>query len=434
MSFDKKTIRNIDVAGKTVLLRTDYNVVVNSQGKIEDAYRIRMTLPTIEHLLGLGAKVVVLSHMGRPNGKKDLNLSLLPTATCLSDLLHLPVKFIPEITGAAVKQQIGNMPSCSVAMLENLRFWPGEENNDQDFIKHLASLGDVFVQDAFAAAYREHASIVGLPQCLPAVAGFLLEREITNLSDKFKQSAEPVALIVGGIKVADKLPVIEHFLDKSSFIAVGGVVANTFLAAEGHKMGKCTIEADHIAQAKSILRRANELTKKQPFTFMLPKDVVVAKNGQHVAPLRVIDLGMHTWADISSYPKIPKSASFELSSTDTILDIGPMTAAAISGALKMTKTAVWCGPLGAAEIKGFNQAEPPFSHGSRIVAEAMVGERSGQQNKPYSIAGGGNTINMLNSFGLGERFDFLSTGGGACLQVLAGQKLVGVEALANKEA
>lgn len=432
MSFDKKTVKDIDLSGKTVLLRTDYNVELKDN-KVIDDYRLRMTLPTIEYLVSQGSKVVVLSHIGRPAGKKDLNLSMMPVATKLSDLLHLPVKFIPDITNRSAKTQVANTPSGVVIVLENLRFWPGEEANDEQFAKKLAEFGDIFVQDGFAVAYRDHASVTGITKFIPSVAGLLLQKEMNNLTNKLEEPSHPVNLIIGGQKVADKLPVIEHFLPKADFIAVGGVVANTFLAASGVGIGKSTIDTDCIDKAKDILQKAHQKSLKEQFTFYLPKDVVTASSEKIVGPLKVVDISQHTWADIISYPKLPKSDTYEVGKSQKILDIGPMSAATIAGALKLSKTAVWCGPLGAVEAAGFNQAQAPFSHSSQIVAEALVGEHAGQQNKAYSIAGGGNTVTMLNKLGLSERFDFLSTGGGACLMVLSGQKLIGVEALSDKD-
>ena len=435
MGFYKKTIRDIDIHDKTVIIRVDFNVPFDEYGVISDDYRIRQALPTIEHARGMGAKVVLISHLGRPSGSGDVANSLAPCAARLSDLLHLPVQFVDDCVGDKPKKVISDLKSGQVVLLENLRFYPQEEANDAHFAEQLAELGDVFVQDGFGVVHRAHASTDAITKYLPSVAGFLLEREVATITDAIDNPNHPLAVVIGGAKISDKIDLLDIFIDRADYVAVVGAMANTFLLAQGHAVGSSLIEPDAIDTAKRLIEKAEARTKKEPFTFYLPHDVVVAQKIDNTLPTRVIDIDTHTWADITHYPKQPPVASYTVQPDEWILDIGPMTASAIAGALKLARTAVWNGTAGVTETKGINGAADPFTHGTKIIAEALVGEHAGDTNKPFSVVGGGDTVGFVESVpGLRERLNHVSTGGGASLELMAGKKLPGIEALLDKVA
>lgn len=430
MSFYKQTIRDINIKDKTVIIRVDFNVPLNEHGVITDDYRIRQALPTIEHARGMGAKVVLISHLGRPNSPRDASCSLLACATRLSDLLHLPVKFAMDCVGPSAESAVSKLRPGDIVLLENLRFHPEEELNDVNFAKQLASLGDVFVQDGFGVVHRSHASTDAITRYLPSVAGFLLEREVRVINNSINNPKRPLAVIIGGAKISDKIELLDIFIEKADFVAVVGAMANTFLLAQGIKVGKSVVEKDAIDTAKRIMHKADERSKKERFTLYLPHDVVVSTAVDNKLPTRVVDIESHTWADISSYPKQPSPSAYTVHDEERILDIGPISASAISGALKLAKTAVWNGTAGVTETRGLGGAADPYAHGTQIIAEALVGERAGVSNKPFSVVGGGDTVGYVESVpGLRERLNHVSTGGGASLELMAGKKLPGVEAL-----
>jgi len=430
----KKTIRDIDINGKTLIVRTDYNVPFNEHGVITDDYRIRQTLPTINYALERGCKVIIISHLGRPEGKPNPNLSLKPASIKLGKLLKKPIKFIPDCIGQAVKNEVQKMHTGEIAMLENLRFHSQEESNDKDFAQQLADLADIFVQDGFGVAYREHASTEAITNYLPSVAGLLLEKEVNTINSAMQNPERPLAVIIGGLKVSDKIKMVEHFVDTADYVAVVGAMANTFLKALGQEIGSSIVESESIDLAKKVIDTAQKRTKKENFSFYLPGDVVVAKTKDGKSPTRVVDLNEHTWADINNYPKTPPNDSYTVQADEAILDIGPMSAASIAGSLKMAKTVLWNGMAGVTEIKAINGAEDPFSHGTKTIIEALAGENAGDLNKPFTIAGGGDTVAYIESFdGLRERLGYVSTGGGAALELMAGNKLAGIEALLDKE-
>lgn len=434
MSFNKKTVKDIDLKGKTVIIRVDFNVPLNEHGVITDDYRIRQALPTIEHVRGMGAKVVLISHLGRPSGPKDFTNSLMPCATRLSDLLHLPVKFAMDCVGPKAKSVVDSLQPGGIALLENLRFHPEEEANDQAFAKQLASLGDVFIQEGFGVVHRAHASTEAITHFLPSVAGFLLEREVDTITSAMDNPDHPLAIVIGGAKISDKIDLLELFIDRADYVAVVGAMANTFLLAMGIAIGSSLAEPDAVDTAKRILEKAEARTKKERFTLYLPHDVVVANKIDNMLPTRVVDVSSHTWADISSYPKQPERKSYTVAADEWILDIGPMTAASIAGALKLANTAIWNGTAGVTETKGFHGAADPYSHGTKIIAEALVGEHAGDKNIPFTVVGGGDTVGFVESIpGLRERLGHVSTGGGASLELMAGKKLPGVEALLDKD-
>lgn len=432
--FTKQTLKDIDVRDKTVLVRVDFNVPINEHGIITDDYRIRQALPTIEHLRGLGAKVVLISHLGRPTGPDDAANSLAPCATRLSDLLHLPVAFAPDCVGAAADSCKQALQPGQVALLENLRFHSEEEANDESFAKALAKDCDVFVQEGFGVVHRAHASTEAVTHFLPSVAGFLLEREVDTITDAMENPDRPLAVVIGGAKISDKIELIDIFIDRADFIAVVGAMANTFLLAEGHKVGSSLVEKDAVETARRLLEKAETRTQKERFTFLLPRDAVVAQKIDASLPTRIVDVASHTWADITAYPKQPDVTAYTVAEDEWIVDIGPMTAATIAGALSLSHTAIWNGTAGVTESKGINGAADPYSHGTKTIASALVGERAGVKNKPFTVVGGGDTVGFVESVpGLRERLNHVSTGGGASLELMAGKKLPGVEALLDKK-
>ncbi|MFO0882030.1 MAG: phosphoglycerate kinase [Candidatus Saccharimonadales bacterium] len=433
--FTKQTVRDIDVKDKTVLVRVDFNVPLDEHGVITDDYRIRQALPTIEHLLGSGAKVVLASHLGRPTGPGDAANSLAACARRLSDLLHLPVTFVSDCIGEERNAKVAELQPGSVLLLENLRFHKEEEANDDSFAKALAAGVDYFVQDGFGVVHRAHASTEAITHHVPSVAGFLLEREVDTITNAMESPDRPLAVVIGGAKISDKIELLDIFIERADYIAVVGAMANTFLLAEGHQIGSSLVEKEAIDTAKQIIEKAEARMQKEHFTFQLPRDVVVAQKIDATLPTRVVDISSHTWADISSYPKQPDQAAYTVHQDEWILDIGPMTAAAIAGALSLAHTAVWNGTAGVTETKGLNGAADPYAHGTKIIADALVGERAGLKNKPFTVVGGGDTVGFVESIpGLRERLDHVSTGGGASLELMAGKKLPGVEALLDKNA
>jgi 3-phosphoglycerate kinase len=433
VGFNKKTIRDIDVKDKTVLVRVDFNVPINEHGVITDDYRIKQALPTIEHLRGMGAKLVLISHLGRPKSADDASCSLAPTATRLSDLLHLPVTFVETCVGEKPKQVVEAAKAGDIILLENLRYHPQEEANDEEFAKQLASLADVFVQDGFGVVHRAHASTEAITHFLPSVSGILLEREVSTITGAMESPERPLAVIIGGAKISDKIELLEKFVEIADFIGIVGAMANTFLLAEGVAVGKSLVEQDSLDTAKKVLARAQERMQKENFTFYLPHDVVAAKAIDSNTQTRVVDTNAHIWADISNYPKKPQPESYTVQADELILDIGPISAATIAGAIKLSKTAVWNGTAGVTETTGLAGAAKPFSHGTNTIADALVGERAGDKNKPFSVVGGGDTVGYVESIpSLRERLNHVSTGGGASLELMAGKKLPGVEALLDR--
>lgn len=433
--FTKKTIRDIDLNGKTVIIRVDFNVPLDEHGVISDDYRIRQALPTIEHVRGSGAKVVLISHLGRPSGPGDTANSLQPCATRLADLLHLPVAFASDCIGQPAKAAVAELQPGGVVLLENLRFHPEEEANDEAFAKQLAELGDIFVQDGFGVVHRAHASTEAITHFLPSVAGLLLEREVDTITNAMESPDRPLAVVIGGAKISDKIELLDIFIERADYIAVVGAMANTFLLAAGVQVGASLVEKEALDTAKRVLEKAEARMQNEHFTFYLPHDVVVATAIDNTLPTRVADIAAHTWADIAAYPKQPTPAAYTVANDEWILDIGPMTASSISGALKIAHTAIWNGTAGVTETKGLNGAADPYAHGTKLIAESLVGERAGDKNKPFTIVGGGDTVGYVESVpGLRERLNHVSTGGGASLELMAGKKLPGVEALLNKDA
>lgn len=431
--FDKKTIYDEDLRGKTVLIRADFNVPINQFGVITDDTRIRQALPTIEHIHSMGGKIILLSHLGRPEGPEDIKYSLAPVAIKLSDLLHLPVEFVNDCVGPDVQRAVKDLPKGGILLLENLRFHKEEEANDKAFAKELASLGDIFVQDGFGVIHRAHASTEAITKFIPSVAGLLLKKEVEIINNVMNNPQRPLSVIIGGAKISDKIDLINIFIEKADFIAIVGAMANTFLLAEGTGIGMSLAEPDCIKEAQKIIDKAHNKMRQKRFTFLLPVDVVVAKEADNTSTTRVVDINSHTWADINNYPKRPPKSSYTVAKNEKILDIGPITAGIISGALFMSATAIWNGTAGVTEIKGLAGAADPFAHGSISIANALSGEKAGYKNKPFTVVGGGDTVGFVESVkDLSEKLDHVSTGGGASLELMAGKKLPGLESLKNK--
>lgn len=390
-----RTLDSLDLQGKRVLVRVDYNVpLAKAGGHITDDTRIRATLPTIQALLERGADAVILmSHLGRPKGQPNPALSLRPVAARLSDLLGRPVTMLDDCVGPAVEASVRALPVGGVALLENLRFHAAEEANDAGAARQLAALGDVYINDAFGAAHRAHASTEGVARLLPAAAGLLMEREVAALGRVLRQPDPPLVVILGGAKISDKIGVIANLLTRADAILIGGGMANTFLRAQGREIGRSLVEEDKVAEAKRLLAAAEE----RGVTLVLPIDVVVALEVSADAPRRTI-------AVEAVHPE------------ERILDIGPLTVAAFSKHIASAKTIVWNGPMGVFEVE-------PFAAGTRAVAEAVAAANA------FTLIGGGDSVAAIEQAGLTGRISHVSTGGGASLEFLEGRELPGVAVL-----
>ena len=390
----KRTIRDFDWQGKRALVRVDFNVPFErGTTRISDDVRIREAVPTIEHLRGQGAAVVLCTHLGRPDGKRVPDLELGPVVERLSELLGAPVGYVHDAPGDEAKAAAGALAAGGVLMLDNIRFWPGEEANDPDFAAALASLADAYVNDAFGTAHRAHASTEGVAHRLPAMAGLLMEKEITFLGGVLEHPARPLAALLGGAKVSDKLQVLGRLIGHADELFVGGGMAGTFLKAQGYEIGASLLEEDLINFCADTMERA--AAASTPIT--LPEDVVVAERIEPDVPTSVVGIG-----------DIPANAM--------VLDIGPRTAASYAQRLAAMSSVVWNGPMGVFEV-------PPFHEGTRIVAEAIA------SGSVVSVIGGGSTAEAVAHLGLAERMSHVSTGGGASLEFLEGKELPGVAAL-----
>ena len=434
MAFYKRTIRDYDLHGKTVLLRTDYNVPVE-KGTITDDYRIKQSLPTVHYILEQGARLIIVSHLGRPTGPNDKGNSLRPVAARLSQLLDKKVEFASDCIGQEVEMLAHKLEPGQVLMLENLRFHPKEEKDDPEFAKKLVeSTGaEVFVQDGFGVVHRAHASTDAIARLLPALAGFLLEKEVDTITRVMEDPARPLTAVIGGAKISDKIDILNRLIDMADTVAVAGAMANNFLAAEGYKIGQSLVEKDAISTAKKILLKARKAEKIRNFNFLIPVDGVVSTKIDGTKPTRLVDLSSNSLADIEAYPKKPDHKSYTVATNELILDIGPMSAYQIAGAVRMAQTIIWNGTCGVTETRGIGGAEAPFAHGTKIVVEAMLGVSNHHQNKPFTLVGGGDTVGYVEQEGLVEDFGHVSTGGGASLELMSGHKLPGVEVLWNKD-
>ncbi|MBA2279166.1 phosphoglycerate kinase [Candidatus Saccharibacteria bacterium] len=430
MSFSKQTVRDIELSGKRVLLRVDYNLPMKN-GKITSDFRIEQSLPTIKYLLDKHCSIVIMSHLGRPEGKKNKEFSLRSAAERLSKLLGQNVEFVEDCIGSEVEKAVSSLKPKQVLMLENVRFYPEEEANDLSFAEKLSKWGYVFVQDCFGVAHRAHASVVGVTKYLPSVAGLLLEKEVDTITKVMSDPERPLMAIVGGAKISDKIIVLKKFIEIADFVAIGGAMANTFLLAEGIETGNSLTEPDDVPLAKEIIALARARAEKSKFVFYLPQDGVVATDIENPSSTRIVDWNAQVIADIEAYPRQPKHEASHVKDDERILDIGPFSASFIAGGLQMVQTVVWNGTLGVAEVEGKNN-DPigPFAHGTELIVEALLGHYG---HRPFTIVGGGDTAGYVEERNLTKAFNHVSTGGGASLELMEGKKLPGVEALPDKE-
>jgi len=426
--FTKKTIRDIDLRGKRVLMRADYNVPVADDGTITDDYRLQQSVQTIKALLEQDVKLVICSHLGRPEGP-DKKLSLRPVAKRLSELLDQSVAFADDCVGAAVEKAANELQPKQVLLLENLRFHKEEEENDPGFAAQLAKLGEVFVQDGFGVVHRAHASTEAITHLLPSVAGLLLEKEVDCITRIMEAPERPLMAIIGGAKISDKIDVLNRFIDIADFIAIGGAMANTFLAAEGIDIAKSKYEPNDVPIAKDILTQAREKAKKERFIFYVPQDGVVAASLDKTATTRIVDWDAHVIAEVESYPKQPSPQSRTVADDEMILDIGPFSGAFIAGGIQLANTVVWNGTMGVTETSALNGPVGPFAHGTELVIDALLGDYG---HRPFSFVGGGDTVGYVEDRKLTGAFSHVSTGGGASLELMAGKNLPGVDALPDK--
>ena len=392
-----RTLDQAEVAGKRVLVRVDFNVPMDD-GRISDDTRLRSALPTIEDLRSRGARVILMSHFDRPKGRRVPSMSLQPLVKPLSALLGAPVAFADDCVGEAAEKAVAAMKDGDVLLLENLRFHAGEEANDPDFVAALARLGDLYVNDAFSAAHRAHASTEGLAHVLPAYAGRAMQTELEHLEKALGSPERPVMGIVGGAKVSTKLDLLQNLVGKLQFLAIGGGMANTFRFAQGYDVGASLCEKDMADTARVIL----ETAKAKGCRILLPTDVVVAEKLEPGVAWRIATLGQ------------------DIRPEDRILDVGPNSLAQILDAMSESKTLVWNGPLGVFEV-------PPFDKGT--VAAARHAAELATSGKLIAVAGGGDTVSALNAAGVTREFTFVSTAGGAFLEWMEGKTLPGVKAL-----
>jgi len=396
-SFDKMTIEDLPIKGKRVFIRADFNVPLDANLMITDDRRIRSTLPTINYAIDEGAKVILASHLGRPKGKIDPKFSLAPVARRLQRLLNKEVIFAPDCIGPQVEQLVSKMKEGDVLLLENLRFHIEEEKNDEKFARALASLADFYVNDAFGASHRAHASIVGIPKFIPSAAGFLLKKEIEYLKGAVESPIRPFVVILGGAKVGGKIGVLENLADKADKVIVGGGMAFTFIKAMGYEVGDSLVEPDMIDFAVKIM----EKLRTNKVKFYLPVDVVIAQSIEHGAETKIVPV-----------QEIPQGWRG--------LDIGPASVKLFTEALHDAKTILWNGPMGVFEIDA-------FSRGTFAIAHAVA------DSYAFTIVGGGDTDYAVHKAGVSDAISFISTGGGAALQLLEGKELPGLAVLPSKK-
>ncbi|MFO7772687.1 MAG: phosphoglycerate kinase [Dehalococcoidia bacterium] len=393
----KKTVEDVDVTGKKVLLRVDFNVPLDrNTGSISDDSRIRASLPTIQYLVNHKAKVILCSHLGRPKGKVVDNLRMAPIAQRLSQLIGLPVATAPDCVGQEVESKAGALKEGDILVLENLRFHPEEEADAPDFARKLARLADIYVNDAFGTAHRAHASTVGVAEHLPAVAGFLMAKELTVMGELLHNPEHPFACLIGGAKVSDKIGLLQSMLRKVDILLVGGGMAATFLQAQGHEVGRSPIEEDKLGLAEKLLQEVEE----GQVSLLLPIDAVVTEEIKAGAPTRVVP-------------------TTDIPSGSYVVDIGPQSIELFCGKLKGCRTVIWNGPMGIYEI-------PQFAQGTRSLASFL------STLSATTVIGGGSTAEAVQEMGLTDKMTHVSTGGGASLRFLEGAVLPGVEALSDK--
>lgn len=433
MSFSKKTVRDYDLSGKRVILHAELDAPLTKDGKeVTSDYRIRSSLPTIQYLQEQGCKIILISKLGRPDGKVDPTQSLLPVAKCLSDLLGKPIQFVNDCVGESVSAAVDSMQPGDVIMLENLRFHPEEEANDEGFARSIvdSARGEVFVYDCFALAHRKEAGTDAITRILPSVAGLHLEKEVDTITNVMSNPGRPLMAIIGGAKISDKIEILNRFIDIADVVIVGGAMANTFLLAEGIDIGKSKAEPDSLAMAKDIIEKAREKAKKQRFIFYLPQDGVAADSLDRTAKTRIVDWDAHVIASIENYPKQPSRETAKVAPEEMILDIGPFSGAFIAGCMQLVDTVIWNGAMGVTETAGLQGPVGPFAHGTELVMDAMLGQYG---HKPFTVVGGGDTSGYVEERNMVDSFNHVSTGGGASLELMSGRPLPGVEALLNKD-
>ena len=416
----KLTVNDLDVRGKRVFVRVDYNVPMEEKdGKmvINDATRIKETLPTLDLLINKGARIILAAHLGRPKGQREPSMSLRPVAEKLADMIHRPVAFVDDCIGEKVEKTVSALKDGDVLLLENVRYYNEEEANDAAFAEKLAKVADVYVNDAFGAAHRAHASTEGVARIVArrggkCAAGLLMERELKFLGDELEKPARPFVVILGGAKVSDKIKVIDRLLEKADTILIGGAMAYTFKLAKGFKTGKSLVEPDK----KDVALSAEAKAAKRGVKFLLPTDNVIATP---------VDTGKlnKKGKPVFEFTNPRVNAGDNIPDADEGFDIGPATAATYADVIRGAKTILWNGPMGMFEDKR-------FAEGTNVVARAVVDAT--QKNGAKSIIGGGDSVKALNVAGLGDKVTFMSTGGGASLEFLEGSALPGVAALSDK--
>lgn len=416
----KLTVNDLDVRGKRVFVRVDYNVPMeekDGQMVINDATRIKETLPTLDLLINKGAKIILAAHLGRPKGQREPSMSLRPVAAKLADMINRPVAFVDDCIGEKVENTVGALKEGDVLLLENVRYYNEEEANDAAFAEKLAKVADIYVNDAFGAAHRAHASTEGVARIVAkrggkCAAGLLMERELKFLGDELEKPANPFVVILGGAKVSDKIKVIDRLLEKADTILIGGAMAYTFKLANGFKTGKSLVEADKTDVALAAIAKA----AKRGVKFLLPTDNIVA-TPQETGKLNKKGKPVFEFVN----PRVLAEAN--IPDAEEGFDIGPATAATYAEVIRSAKTILWNGPMGMFEDKR-------FAEGTNVVARAVV--EATQKNGAKSIIGGGDSVKALNVAGLGDKVTFMSTGGGASLEFLEGSVLPGVAALSDK--
>ena len=391
-----RTLDDLSVRGKRVLVRADLNVPMKD-GEVTDPSRIDRQAPTIRKLADKGARVIVLSHFGRPKGKRVESMSLKAVVPALSDAIGRPVAFAEDCIGGTAERAVANMKDGDVLVLENTRFHAGEEANDPEFAERVAALGDIFVNDAFSAAHRAHVTTEALAHLLPCAAGRAMESELTNLHRALDRPERPLMAVVGGAKISSKIALLGNLLKRVDVLLIGGAMANTFFAAQGHNVGRSLCERDQLDTAREILSTATS----RGSALVLPVDVIVAKN-------------------LAPHAECRKTNVNEIADDELILDVGPQTIEEFANRLEYARTLVWNGPLGAFET-------PPFERGT-VEAAKLAAART-EAGKLLSVAGGGDTVAALNMAGIAEKFFYVSTAGGAFLEWLEGCELPGVAAL-----
>lgn len=394
--MNKKTVKDFDVKGKRVFVRVDFNVPLDDEGNITDDTRIKAALPTITYLIENEAKVILASHLGRPKGKFNPKYSLAPVAKRLSELLNKEVIFANDCIGPQVEELVNKMNPKDVLLLENLRFYPQEEENDREFAKKLASLADIYINDAFGTAHRAHASTAGIAEYLPSGAGFLMQKEIEIMGKALENPERPFVAVLGGAKVSDKIGVITNLLNKVDSLLIGGGMVFTFLKAKGYEIGKSLLEEDKIELARSIMKEAEE----KGVDLVLPEDIVVTEEIKEGSPYKTV-------------------SSSEIPSNLIGVDIGEKTREKFAQIIKRAKLVVWNGPMGVFEIRS-------FAEGTLAIAKAMA------ESGAITIVGGGDSAAAVEQLGFADKMTHISTGGGASLEFLEGKELPGVAVLNDK--